>query len=113
MSDISRKIAALCIGLTRLTLSPHQTERADATAASNTDFDASGQLLVPTDDHYRVYLGSPPTPNASNGGKVGFPGYHDVHVRPAAYREHQWCSPSSMRRSSMSGDSSREHRNSL
>ena len=32
-----------------------------------------------------VYVGSPLTPNALNGGHVGFPEYHNVYIEPGSY----------------------------
>jgi Cytochrome P460 len=32
-----------------------------------------------------VYVGSPLTPNALNGGKAGFPEYHNVYIEPGSY----------------------------
>jgi hypothetical protein len=49
-----------------------------------TKYNATGELIVPTDYHHWVFLGSPLTPNALNGGKAGFPEYHNVYIQPAA-----------------------------
>jgi len=46
---------------------------------------ASGDLILPKDFHEWVYLGSPLTPNALNGGKAGFPEYHNVYIEPGSY----------------------------
>lgn len=55
---------------------------------------ADGELVLPTDYHRWVFLGSPLTPHALNGGNAPFPEYHNVYVQPeayAAYREHgEW-----------------------
>jgi hypothetical protein len=32
-----------------------------------------------------VYVGSPLTPNALNGGMAGFPEYHNVYIEPGSY----------------------------
>jgi hypothetical protein len=32
-----------------------------------------------------VYVGSPLTPNALNGGHAGFPEYHNVYIEPSSY----------------------------
>ena len=57
--------------------------------STHSDFNAQGELIVPRDYHYWVFLGSPLTPNGLNNGKAGFPEYHNVYVRPAAYRAYQ------------------------
>ncbi len=46
---------------------------------------ADGQLELPTGYREWVYLGSPLTPNALNGGAAGFPEYHNVYVHPDVY----------------------------
>jgi hypothetical protein len=45
----------------------------------------SGELILPEGYREWVYLGSPLTPNALNGGEAGFPEYHNVYVHPSAY----------------------------
>ncbi len=61
-----------------------------ATAAVNPDWKpkwaADGKLELPTGYREWVYLGSPLTPNALNGGKAGFPEYHNVYVHPAVFK---------------------------
>ena len=50
----------------------------------------SGELVLPKGYHQWVYLGSPLTPHALNGGAAGFPEYHNVYTQPqafAAYRK--------------------------
>src|SRR5262249_55321300 len=37
------------------------------------EYTASGELVLPKDYHEWVYVGSPLTPNALNGGMAGFP----------------------------------------
>jgi len=48
-------------------------------------FNDKGELLLPSDFRTWVFIGSPLTPNALNGGAAGFPEYHNVYVEPAAY----------------------------
>ncbi len=50
---------------------------------------AEGQLVLPEGYHEWVYLGSPLTPNALNGGEAGFPEYHNVYMQPEAYRAYK------------------------
>jgi len=47
--------------------------------------DASGNLILPQNFHEWIYVGSPLTPNALNGGKAGFPEYHNVYIEPCSY----------------------------
>jgi len=49
------------------------------------EYDASGDLLLPKNFHDWVYVGSPLTPNALNGGRAGFPEYHNVYIEPGSY----------------------------
>jgi hypothetical protein len=51
------------------------------------EYTASGELILPKNNIWRqwVYLGSPLTPNALNGGKAGFPEYHNVYMEPGSY----------------------------
>jgi Cytochrome P460 len=62
------------------------------------EYNASGDLLLPKNFHEWVYVGSPLTPIALNGGKAcpepadpnsgpctGFPEYHNVYIEPGSY----------------------------
>jgi hypothetical protein len=51
------------------------------------EFAASGELMLPKNEIWRewVYVGSPLTPNALNGGQAGFPEYHNVYIEPGSY----------------------------
>ena len=49
------------------------------------EYTASGELVLPKDFHEWVYVGSPFTPNALNGGMAGFPEFHNVYIEPGSY----------------------------
>jgi hypothetical protein len=62
------------------------------------EYNAAGDLLLPKNFHEWVYVGSPLTPIALNGGKAcpepttdadqpctGFPEYHNVYIEPGSY----------------------------
>src|SRR5262245_55462747 len=49
------------------------------------EYTADGQLLLPKNFHEWVYVGSPFTPNALNGGMAGFPEFHNVYIEPGSY----------------------------
>ncbi|MFP3555455.1 cytochrome P460 family protein [Paraburkholderia sp. SIMBA_049] len=49
------------------------------------EYTADGQLLLPKNFHQWIYVGSPLTPNALNGGKANFPEYHNVYIEPGSY----------------------------
>ncbi len=59
--------------LTRSQYSPQYTE--------------PGELKLPANSIWRdwVWVGSPLTPNALNGGQAGFPEYHNVYIEPGSY----------------------------
>lgn len=52
-------------------------------------FTVDGELLLPQGFRTWVFIGSPLTPHALNGGAAGFPEYHNVYVEPAAYAYYQ------------------------
>jgi hypothetical protein len=63
------------------------------------EYSASGDLVLPKNFHEWIYVGSPLTPIALNGGKAcpeeptssssepctGFPEYHNVYIEPGSY----------------------------
>ena len=53
------------------------------------EYTADGDLMLPKNFEKWVYLGSPLTPNALNGGKANFPEFHNVYMQPWAYEEYQ------------------------
>lgn len=54
-------------------------------------YTSSGEMMLPPDNIWRqwVYVGSPFTPNALNGGKANFPEFHNVYIQPWAYDEYK------------------------
>lgn len=48
-------------------------------------YTASGELILPKDYREWVFVGSPLTPNALNGGHAAFPEYHNVYIEPGSY----------------------------
>ena len=49
------------------------------------EYTSTGELILPKNFHEWVFVGSPLTPNALNGGKAGFPEYHNVYIEPGSY----------------------------
>ena len=49
------------------------------------EYTADGDLVLPKNWREWVYVGSPLTPNALNGGMAGFPEYHNVYIEPGSY----------------------------
>ena len=42
-------------------------------------------MILPKNFEKWVFVGSPLTPNALNGGKANFPEYHNVYIEPVSY----------------------------
>jgi len=53
------------------------------------EYTTDGDLILPKNFEKWVYVGSPLTPNALNGGKANFPEFHNVYMQPWAYEEYQ------------------------
>ena len=53
------------------------------------EYTASGDLILPKDFHEWVYVGSPLTPNALNGGNANFPEFHNVYIGPGSYETYK------------------------
>jgi hypothetical protein len=49
------------------------------------EWTANGDLILPKGFHHWVFVGSPLTPNALNGGKANFPEFHNVYIEPGSY----------------------------
>jgi hypothetical protein len=49
------------------------------------EYTVSGDLILPKNFEEWVYVGSPLTPEALNGGHAGFPEYHNVYIEPGSY----------------------------
>lgn len=61
---------------------------AGAVAAQNINhptYTDTGAVNAPTDWRQWVFVGTPLTPNALNGGKAAFPEFHNVYVEPSAF----------------------------
>jgi len=93
-SKTLRGAAATLILGSALVLGFSGGSRAESMQGFGPQWTADGQLMLPTDYHRWVFLGSPLTPNALNGGKAGFPEFHNVYVHPAVFdayrRTGQW-----------------------
>jgi hypothetical protein len=53
------------------------------------EYTPAGELILPKNFHEWVYVGSPLTPNALNGGNAAFPEYHNVYIEPGSYQIYQ------------------------
>ena len=52
-------------------------------------FSKSGEVYAPENWREWVYVGTPLTPNALNGGEAPFPEFHNVYVEPSAFAYYQ------------------------
>jgi hypothetical protein len=90
MKIVSGLTLGLALGVAVFAASPISTPAfAQDTADWKPKWTANGELILPEGYREWVYLGSPLTPNALNGGEAGFPEYHNVYVHPAAYAEYK------------------------
>lgn len=62
-----------------------ETARSQSTPSWHPKWTSAGELELPRDYHRWVFLGSPLTPHALNGGNAPFPEYHNVYVQPEAF----------------------------
>lgn len=85
----ARSVAFIVVIVTGLGLSAvfAQGSNSDSPAPKRylPEYTASGDLLLPKNFHEWVYVGSPLTPNALNGGKANFPEFHNVYIEPGSY----------------------------
>lgn len=62
--------------------SAQPSQAQDVAVASYTD---DGRVMRPNNWRSWVYVGTPLTPNALNGGQASFPEFHNVYVETSAY----------------------------
>jgi hypothetical protein len=53
------------------------------------EYTAAGDLILPMGFEEWVFVGSPLTPNALNGGAANFPEYHNVYIETGSYEIYQ------------------------
>lgn len=49
------------------------------------EYTSSGDLILPKNWRSWIFVGSPLTPNALNGGEANFPEYHNVYIEPGSF----------------------------
>ncbi len=56
-------------------------------AKNRADFNRAGELKLPKNEEWRrwVFVGTPLTPNALNGGEAPFPEFHNVYAETSAF----------------------------
>lgn len=78
-------VAITFIGAVGIAADVVMTARAQSDSQWGPEWTPTGELVLPSDYHQWVFLGSPLTPHALNGGNAPFPEYHNVYVRPEAF----------------------------
>lgn len=75
-------LSMLCLGALAGSV---ETLQANPKPSWGPTWNNKGELVLPTGYHKWVFLGSPLTPHALNGGNAPFPEYHNVYVQPEAF----------------------------
>jgi hypothetical protein len=69
--------------------SQNKPAMAQAKQSGGAVFTPDGKMKIPTGYREWVFLGSPLTPNALNGGKASFPEFHNVYVERSNFEAYQ------------------------
>jgi hypothetical protein len=88
MSIGFRTVAAVVVSsaiATALLLGSLKHSNAQTKSRYLPEYTAFGELVLSKDSHEWVYVGSPLTPNALNGGQANFPEFHNVYIEPGSY----------------------------
>jgi len=64
---------------------------ANAAEPYTLQFTPDGELIRPADGAWRewIYIGTPVTPNALNGGSAPFPEFHSVYIEPKTWEHYK------------------------
>jgi hypothetical protein len=64
---------------------------ANAAEPYTLQYTADGELIRPADGAWRewIYIGTPVTPNALNGGQAPFPEFHSVYIEPKTWEHYK------------------------
>jgi hypothetical protein len=97
MTNSSYKLATATFGVAAVALAtlmlsvltPVKQSEAMTAKSWGPQWTADGKLKLPEGYHEWVFLGSPLTPHALNGGAAPFPEYHNVYVQPQAFRAYR------------------------
>src|SRR5438477_3344517 len=87
-----RKVLVVAVGVLALSAigtavfaQRQQTNTASVRKRYLPEYTKEGDLMLPKNFNEWVYVGSPLTPNALNGGKANFPEFHNVYIEPGSY----------------------------
>lgn len=62
---------------------------AQSSDINQAEFTAEGDVKIPENWREWVYVGTPLTPNALNGGEAPFPEFHNVYIEPSAWEHYK------------------------
>jgi hypothetical protein len=79
-----RSILFLALALLTVAIAP-----ASAQSVNKAQFTNDGDVIMPKNWRQWVYIGTPLTPNALNGGTAAFPEFHNVYMEPSAFAHYQ------------------------
>ena len=82
-------VATVLIAGTMLVADLPKPARAQTGPAWGPQWTAKGELILPKDFHQWIFLGSPITPHGLNGGRAGFPEYHNVYIHPEVFKAYR------------------------
>ncbi len=82
-------ISAILASVLSIGMTGYSTGDAAAQGVEQATFNSDGQVNIPRDWRQWVFIGTPLTPNALNGGKAPFPEFHNVYIEPTAYAHWQ------------------------
>jgi hypothetical protein len=63
--------------------------QAQDSAINKASFNSDGSVNQPVEWRKWIFVGSPLTPNALNGGTAPFPEFHNVYVEPSAFEAYE------------------------
>ena len=87
MRKILHAVVLVASVTTAITAATGQMRAADGIVEAK--FTADGKAMIPENWREWVYIGTPLTPNALNGGEAPFPEFHNVYIEPTAYAHWQ------------------------
>lgn len=82
-------VSAILATVLSLGMTGYGAGDAAAQGIERATFNSDGQVNIPRDWRLWVFIGTPLTPNALNGGKAPFPEFHNVYIEPTAYAHWQ------------------------
>ena len=85
--DLGPKVAMLtlcCVGAVACT-----NLVAHSPSINHAEFTTDGKVKIPENWREWVYVGTPLTPNALNGGEAPFPEFHNVYIEPSAWEHYK------------------------